>query len=358
MKKILFYINAIHHGGAERVMCNLATQFSEAGYECVLVTSFRDTWEYSFGEKVRRISLFEEPLSTGFLKRNFALVRALRKTLKAEKPDLLVSFMAEPNYRAIMASIGLRNKVLISVRNDPCREYPGRFTRFLAKTLFRLADGVVFQTEDAKKWFPRAIQKKSRIIFNQVAESFYGTAYTGERRDVVTTGRLTAQKNHAMLIRAFSGVKNSGSDRLVIWGDGELHEELSALIAELGMEEKILLPGSTKSVKDSIRSAKLFVLSSDYEGMPNSLMEAMALGLPCLSTDCPCGGPRVLFGEGGGVLVPVGDEVAMTEALERLLSDAERRNTLGQSAAEAALAFTPDRVFGEWREEVDTLTRQ
>ena len=132
--KILFYINAIHHGGAERVMCNLATQFSGHGHECVLLTSFRDEWEYSFGEKVRRSTLFESRLEQGFLKRNITLVKALRKVLKKEKPDVLISFMAEPNFRAIIASFGLKNKVIISVRNDPDREYSGIVNRLLSNT--------------------------------------------------------------------------------------------------------------------------------------------------------------------------------------------------------------------------------
>ena len=99
MKKILFYINAIHHGGAERVICNLATRFSEQGYDCVLVTSFRDEWEYVYGDGVKRITLFEKKLDTFFLKRNIALVKKLRHVLKSERPDVLVSFMAEPNFR-------------------------------------------------------------------------------------------------------------------------------------------------------------------------------------------------------------------------------------------------------------------
>lgn len=349
--KILFYINAIHHGGAERVMCNLATQFSEHGHTCVLVTSFRDEWEYPFGEKVQRITLFETQIKQGFWKRNLSLVKALRKVLREEKPDILVSFMAEPNFRAIVASLGLKNKVIVSVRNDPNREYRGRLNRFLAKTLFRLADGVVFQTEEAQKWFPKAIRKKSRIIFNQVDEVFYRTVYDGERHDIVTTGRLTAQKNHKMLIHAFAMIADRIPDNLVIYGEGELRGELEALVAELHLKDRIFLPGSITDVANTIRSAKLFVLSSDYEGMPNSLMEAMALGLPCLSTDCPCGGPRMLFGESmGKCLVPIRDPHPLSCKMLQSLCHPEEAGATMQFAQKQAEMFSPYRIFRTWND--------
>ena len=353
--KILFYINAIHHGGAERVMCNLATQFSEHGHTCVLVTSFRDEWEYPFGEKVQRITLFETQIKQGFWKRNLSLVKALRKVLREEKPDILVSFMAEPNFRAIVASLGLKNKVIVSVRNDPNREYRGRLNRFLAKTLFRLADGVVFQTEEAQKWFPKAIQRKSKLIFNQVDKVFYDTIYNGERRDIVTTGRLTAQKNHKMLIRAFASVADKISDNLVIYGEGELRGELESLIVELHLENRVLLPGGVKNVADTIKSAKLFVLSSDYEGMPNSLMEAMALGIPCISTDCPCGGPRMLFGENAeDKLVPCGD---LKELSRRIFKELYNQRN-GTTERKLAQAFRPEQVNYDWEKYLISVERE
>lgn len=343
--KIVFYINSLRHGGAERVMCNLATQFSEHGDDCVFVTSFFAENEYALGSNVRRISLFAQKQAGGFLRRNYRLTAELRKVLKQEKPDVVISFMAEPNFRAIIASIGLKNKVCISVRNDPGKEYRSLLTKFLAKTLFRHADGVVFQTPDAQKWFPKSIQKKSRVIYNQVDEVFYNTKFEGERNNIVTTGRLVPQKNHKLLIRAFASIADRVADDLIIYGEGALRSELKALISELHMEKRIFLPGSIKDVAETIKSAKLFVLSSDYEGMPNSLMEAMALGIPCISTDCPCGGPRDLFGEYGEVrLVPCGDASALAETIYQKLEHQE------DGAIERTLAkkFTPDDVNRLW----------
>lgn len=350
--KILFYINAIHHGGAERVICNLATQFSEHGEDCILTTSFRDNWEYPFGEKVRRIALFESQLNYGFLRRNISLIRKLRKILKTEKPDVVVSFMAEPNFRTLIAARGLNVKTIVSVRNDPNKEYPNFIYRFLAKHLYKKADGIVFQTEDAQKWFPKSIQKKSKIIFNQVDEVFYNTIYNGERHDIVTTGRLVAQKNHKMLIRAFAAIADKISDNLIIYGEGDLRGELESLIAELHLENRVFLPGSVKNVADTIKSAKLFVLSSDYEGMPNSLMEAMALGIPCISTDCPCGGPRMLFGDDlKEYLVPLQQKSALSDLMFKVVKLIEAGDSRINSAMrDHAVLFMPNRVYQEWHE--------
>ena len=347
--KILFYINAIHHGGAERVICNLATQFSEHGDDCILTTSFRDNWEYPFGEKVRRITLFESQLNYGFLRRNISLIRKLRKLLKTEKPDIIVSFMAEPNFRTLIAARGLNVKTIVSIRNDPNKEYPNFIYRFLAKHLYKKADGIVFQTEDAQKWFPKSIQKKSKIIFNQVDEVFYNTIYNGERHDIVTTGRLVAQKNHKMLIRAFAAIADKISDNLIIYGEGELRGELESLIAELHLENRVFLPGSTKNVADTIKSAKLFVLSSDYEGMPKSLMEAMALGIPCISTDCPCGGPRMLLkNHSNECLSDVNDFEKFSQKIYFLISNLGKSLIIGQDLKNYAGLFSPDKVFLEW----------
>lgn len=352
MKKIMFYINAIHHGGAERVICNLATSFSKNGYECFLVTSFRDTWEYGYGECVHRISLFEEKISTNFWDRNIQLVKKLRELIKVEQPDLLVSFMAEPNFRAIIASVGLKNKVMISIRNDPKQEYSSILTKVLAKTLFCRADGIVFQTEDAKKWFPRSVQKKSKIILNQVDEVFYNTKYEGKRKNIVTTGRLVPQKNQELLIRAFASIADKITENLFIYGEGILQKDLEHLIEELHMEERIFLPGSITDVAETIKSARLFVLSSDFEGMPNSLMEAMALGIPCVSTDCPCGGPRMLFAQHeAGRLVPCKDVSKLADTIYERVTDGSD----GKIEKELAEVFRTQKIWECWYNYVSSM---
>lgn len=355
MKKIMFYINAIHDGGAERVMVNLAKYFSENGYDTTLVTSFRDTWEYLLAPTVRRLTLEETEIKQSRIKRNISRIKKLRNLCKSEKPDILVSFMEEPNFRAILATRGLPVKTLVSVRNDPIKEYAGKLGWFVGKVLLPMADGCVFQTGDAQKWFPKRLQKKSKIIYNAVKEDFYNVNRTPVRGEIVTCGRLTEQKNHAVLINAFADVqKKYPFATLKIYGDGTLKDKLQKQIDDLGLSSSAHLMGATSDVTRALQTADLFVLSSDYEGMPNALMEAMAAGVPCISTDCPCGGPRELFGEDSfDKLVQCGDVDQLAEVICKELE------TTGDGKTEKRYAetFRPEKVNKMWEKYVMEITR-
>lgn len=346
----MFYINTISHGGAERVITRLATDFSELGYDVIMVTSFRTPdFEFNLGERVKRLVLSEERVVNP-LRRNIVYTYRLRSFLKDIKPDILISFMPEANFRAILASVGLSNKCVVSVRNDPNREYGSRIMKLAAKTLYQYSDGVVFQTEDAQRWFPFSIQKKSHVIINQVDKIFFETKYDGVRKDVVTTGRLVPQKNHKMLIDAWAGIADSVNDRLLIYGEGELKETLQKQINSYNLGDKIILKGNSVNVSNDIKSAKLYVLSSNFEGMPNALMEAMALGIPCISTDCPCGGPRMLFNnELKRYLVPIDDVFEMRQAIKDVLLNDNLRERLGELCKQRADLFRPNLIIEEWK---------
>lgn len=358
MKKIMFYINAIHDGGAERVMINLADYFSRQGYKTILVTSFRDIWEYTVPNAVKRITLEEHEIKQSKLKRNITRIKRLRKFCKDEKPDVLVSFMAEPNFRAILATWGLPVKNLISVRNDPNKEYAGRVGHIVGKYLLPFADGCVFQTKEAKNWFPKRLQKKSRIIYNAVKEDFYHVERHPVPGEIVTCGRLEEQKNHALLIAAFSKViERYPEARLKIYGEGSLRGKLQKQIDALGLHEKAFLMGATNHVEKVLETADVFVLSSDFEGMPNALMEAMAAGVPCISTDCPCGGPRELFGdELKKQLIPTDEDALVAKMAEIIQLPVTGKMLLGRKMKDRAVQFTPAVVNQSWREYVECLS--
>ena len=351
MKRIMFYINAIHDGGAERVMVNLAKFFSENGYDATLVTSFRDTWEYPLAPTVKRLTLEESEIKQSRIRRNLSRIKKLRNLCKSEKPDILVSFMEEPNFRAILATRGLPVKTLVSVRNDPNKEYAGRLGAFVGKVLLPMADGCVFQTKEAQEWFPQKLQKKSRIIYNAVKEEFYHIERKPNRGEIVTCGRLTEQKNHAMLIAAFAEVvEQYPYATLKIYGEGALREALQEQIDAAGLSGKAFLMGATNDVGKALQTADVFVLSSDYEGMPNALMEAMAVGVQCISTDCPCGGPKDLFGEAlTNQLVPVNDEEALKKAVYIFLNVPEHeKEQIGIEIKSRAMDFRPEIINKKW----------
>ena len=356
-KVLMFYINAINGGGAERVIIQLAHHFSLEGYESILVTSFVDhTFEYEVPKNVRRISIEQDEIDRSRLSRNYHRIVELRKLIKKYHPLAIISFMAEPNTRAIIATRGLKTKNIVSVRNDPTREYSGKLGCFVGKVLLPIADGCVFQTEDAKGWFPIKLQKKSAVIMNDVKEEFFSIERSNVE-DVVIVGRLNKQKNHKLAISAFAQIANKYPDvKLRLFGDGNLRNDLLRQIQDLGMESRVVLHGSTDDVVSVLKHARIFVLSSDYEGMPNCLMEALAAGVPCISTDCPCGGPKMLIKNGyNGLLVPINDENALSQAISSLLEDTSNAEKLGENAKQEAKKYHPELIFSQWKKYVESI---
>lgn len=352
--KIIFYINTLGKGGAERVISQLAGHFSRAEFETILVTSFYKEEEYPLAEGVKRLSLEDTQIEQSRFKRNVTRIQKLRAICKKEKPDVLISFMAEPNFRAILATAGLPVKTIVSVRNDPNREYAGFFGKIVGKVLLPTADGCVFQTEEAKAWFPKRLQRKSAVIMNEVAERFF-TVEREKTANVVAVGRLSKQKNHSLLLSAFARIADKFSEeKLLIYGEGICREALQQQITELGLKDRAFLMGNTSQVEEVLAQAGVFVLPSDYEGMPNALMEALAVGVPSISTDCPCGGPKALIEhEKNGLLVPVNDEDAMAEAMERLLQDRVFAEYLGTAAQNSAKKYLPVEIFMQWKQFID-----
>lgn len=191
--KILFYIPTLSGGGAERVIVNLAEYFAKDGNDTLIINSYSTEDEYRLSDSVRRVFLEDKPSEKSFIRKNYKYVKKLRKILKNEKPDILISFMAEPNFRSVIATRGLEVKTVVSVRNDPEKEYPTFLYRFLAKFLYKKADGIVFQTQDAMDFFPLKIRKKSNIIMNSVDPKFFDVQKENEEY-AIAVGRLTAQK--------------------------------------------------------------------------------------------------------------------------------------------------------------------
>lgn len=357
--KILFYINALDRGGAERAISNTASYFAEHEWDTILLTSFRIKHEYPYSKKVRRMSIENEQIMQSRICRNISRIRAIREICKSEKVDVAVSFMGEANFRLVLATAGLPVKTIVSVRNDPKQEYRGITGRLVGKYILPLADGAVFQTKEARDWFPKRIQIRSEVIFNVVDDKFYQTN-NSSGTDIVTCGRIVPQKNHALLLRAFHRIcENFPGVQLYIYGVIGENCEILELVEKLGLQNRVHLMGKTEKVESVLSGAGVFVLSSDYEGMPNALMEAMAVGVASISTDCPCGGPRELFGnELRNLLVPAGDEVALADKMVELLSDKEKRQEIGRKMRERAEEFRPEKIGAEWIAYVTSVYRK
>lgn len=357
MQKIAFHLNSLQQGGAERVVSNLANRFAKEGYEVVIATEWYGTDEFALDQKVRRVhvGLTKEDEDRSRISKMLRRIWYLRRFMKKEKPDVVVAFTRGVLYRALAAGIGTGIPVVISVRTDPVGHYDKKADKLRIPLLFPHAAGCVFQTEGAKAFFAPYLQENSRIILNPLNPKYVGVPEPAVRtKDVVQSGRLVDFKNQPMLIRAFLKVHEKHPDyTLKIYGpdskDGT-KEILESIIHENHAEDFVKLMGGSNTLEKDLADAALYAFSSDWEGLPNALMEAMALGLPVVSTDCPCGGPKTLIEDGvNGLLVPIMDEKAMTDGILRLIEDRELAERLGREARKISERANEDAVFEQWQ---------
>ena len=357
MQKIAFHLNSLQQGGAERVVSNLANRFAKEGYEVVIATEWYGTDEFALDQKVRRVhvGLTKEDENRSRISKMLRRIWHLRRFMKKEKPDVVVAFTRGVLYRALAAGIGTGIPVVISVRTDPVGHYDKKADKLRIPLLFPHAAGCVFQTEGAKAFFAPYLQENSRIILNPLNPKYVGVPEPAVRtKDVVQSGRLVDFKNQPMLIRAFLKVHEKHPDyTLKIYGpdskDGT-KEILESIIHENHAEDFVKLMGGSNTLEKDLADAALYAFSSDWEGLPNALMEAMALGLPVVSTDCPCGGPKTLIEDGvNGLLVPIMDEKAMTDGILRLIEDRELAERLGREARKISERANEDAVFEQWQ---------
>lgn len=349
--KIVLIMGAFSYGGAERVMCNLANYLSNNKHEVTLVTLFKRDECYELSNKIKVINGLD-------FKKKFDSIFILRKIIKEIYPDIVLSFLTHINILTIISTLKLNIPVIISERNDPSIPYNNIIKRSLRRIFYRFAKGFVFQTNEAKNYFSNSIMNKSVVIPNPLIIKKKLKTKDIEREDyIVTIGRLTEQKNQELLIRSFSSIsKEFPSYKLKIYGEGHLRDRLLNLIKELKMEKSIFLMGTTEDIIDEIDKCKIFVLSSNFEGMPNSLMEAMAIGLPCISTDCNSGGPRFLIDNNvNGLLVPINNEKILSNSMRILMESDLKRETLGESAMEISKKLNPEVIYNQWEILLNTV---
>lgn len=345
--KIAFAIHAISEGGAERVITVLCSKFAEKGYDVHLITNHKRDWEYPISPLVKR-HIIGENVSSVRPVASYQRINRLRQICKQEKFEALIAFMTMSEY-SVFATAGLQTKNIISLRNAIEVLYPGKLKREVYLKLLSTASGAVFQTEEAMSWFPESFRERSTIIFNPVWSQFYHVNRKTEPGLFVASGRLVEQKNYPMMLCAFVQVASQYDVRLEIYGNGGEREKLERLVEQLGVSDKVRFCGQSNDVPSVLARADVFLMSSDYEGLPNALMEAMAVGVPCVCTDCLGGGPRLLLGnDERGLLTKRGDEQRFADAIIRYLKNSELKTEKSKAAKEYAKQYSVDNCFEKW----------
>lgn len=361
-KHVAFYIGSLHKGGAERVFVNLAEFFRREGYRVTMVTQYQfpEEEEYRLPKGVKRVlsDLTEEEISNSRIVNFFRRLRKLRSVWISEKPNLVLSCIGKNNFMTVVTTCFTKTKAVVSVVGEAKEEYPNRLMRLLANFLFPYAAGIILQTERSKYFFCKKVQRRAVVLPNSLNSDFMKPRYEGEReRRIVAVGRLDANKNHEMMLRAFAALKDKYPEyTLTIYGEGELHGFLENLAKELGLSGRVFLPGVIPDVAARIEKAALFLLTSYSEGVSNALIEALAIGLPVISTDVPSGGTEELMTDKeNGLVIPAGDQQALEEAMDRLLGDPAYADRLGREAARIQERLAPERVNYLWKEFFDGI---
>ena len=281
----------------------------------------------------------------------------LRQCLKTIKPDVVISFLHHISIYTHFSLLGLKIPHIVSERNDPVQYPEKKLLRFLRDYTFIKADGCVFQTAGAKNYFPAIVQNKSVIIPNPVVIMHESARPFMREKKIAAVGRLIPQKNYNMMIRAFARFSEQVPDyKLFICGEGPLRFDIEKLIKSLGLADSIMLMGQVKNPHEIIFDSAVFALSSDHEGMPNALLEAMALGVPSVSTDCPSGGAANLVKNyENGILVPVGDVQAMADAFKMITGDPEFSSKLSENGKQLLLTYSIDSIAEKWLRYIYTM---
>lgn len=339
-------------GGAERVIVNLANYLTVKGHAVSIICFNDKRAHYSLDNRIAVHVLRPQKKKASKINKIMKYLQ-LRKLVRRFKPNAVVAFQAGLGGLVKLVLLGTGIKVISSERADPSQRQLKHYKKYIVKPIFEASNGFIFQTKQAMEFYNPKIRERSSVIPNPVwiDDAKLAEYHVPCKRDVIVgMGRLTSQKNFELLIRAFDRIKDMfPSYTLEIYGEGNLKEQLVTLIAERGLHDRVRLMGITADVVMVFLSAQIFVLSSNFEGMPNVLLEAMSCNTPCIATDCPAGGPAALITHGeNGLLFPVGDEDALVHHLQDLLSDDALASRLGSCAGNIRKALHSDIVMGQW----------
>lgn len=339
--KIIFVTSTLTSGGSERVISLLANHFAEKGNNVEVVCLKEPVVFYPLRDDVK-ISFAEKEVGKSLLSK----IKWLRLRVIEDKPDVVVSFMILVYLTTLFSLMGVNVPIVTSERNDP-----GSFSwwkRVLRKILLPCATCHVVQTQKIKDYYTEGIKRKTVIIGNPVTNKVFDVQPVEKKDIIINVARLFPQKNQQMLIRAFHTIKDQiPTYKLKIFGEGPERQRLQVTIDSLQLTDKVLLCGRSERVLEEMNSSKIFVLSSNHEGLSNAMIEAICIGLPIVSTKVS--GTEELIENGvNGILTDVGDEKQMAEALLRVAKDDSLRNIMETANRKKAAQFKEDKVLEQW----------
>lgn len=363
--RVLLFIHSLHGGGAERVAADLSAHWADMGREVMVVTqASADGDVYTLDPKVRREVLHTAGEGGGLrgIWSNVQRVRALRRVIKAFRPDIVLGMMTTASVLSVLACTGLSCRVVATEHTHPPSQTLSGLWQRLRRLTYPRAARVVALTRGTAQWIEQHVPgSRLAVIPNPVhwplpkGEPMLAPPSGDGRKRLLAVGRLHADKGFDLLLQAYARLAPSHPDwDLVILGEGDERRALEAQVREAGLQDRVSLPGRAGNVGDWYQGADLYVLTSRFEGLSNTLLESMASGLAAVAFDCDTG-PREIVREGvDGVLVrPNGDVDALCRELDAVMGDAALRQRMAEAATAVRERFSAERVLGQWKELFD-----
>lgn len=324
MKKVMFVIGTLSGGGAERVVTSVASSMAEKGYEVSILIFYHTNDEYSYSNKIKIISISDSGIHEYKKNSNIDLIVKFRKIIKETNPQKIFCFLSKTSVITFISTLftKFQKRVVFTVRANPNMDNSkiGRLHKFL----YRFVKKTIVQNEGQKNCFPKGVQNKTIVIPNPMYDEMflYDKQYSKEAKNIVSVGRLTSQKNYELSINAIEKLyANHPNINYYIYGEGPLKSKLSNLITEKSLDNVIHIMGFEKDRKIIYGDKDIFLMTSKYEGMPNSLAEAMCMGIPVISTDCDFGPRDLIMNKDMGILLNDFEIDTLVNELTNVIND-------------------------------------
>lgn len=340
MGKILFVVPYLSGGGAERVVSIWVNGLKKLNADVELLTFYRVKDEYEISENVCHHTIVETKNEYDLLSLK-KKIRLLRNILKRVSPNIVIPFITYVGIMVNFAKVGLNIKIVETVRSDPRTTPSKRLLRLFRNFSILISNYFIVQNNKQLEYFSPFLRKKAKVFFNPIGniyESVKKENYQSKYKKIIAVGRIEEQKDYFMMIEAIRIVLREYEEvELSIFGEGSLKENLQEYINKNNLENSVYLRGRTQNIINELKESDIYLMSSRWEGMPNSLMEAMAIGLPCISTDCNTGPSDLIDNHKTGILVPVGNSEHLAKEIIRLIENPDHAKVIGKNARKSIL---------------------
>jgi GalNAc-alpha-(1->4)-GalNAc-alpha-(1->3)-diNAcBac-PP-undecaprenol alpha-1,4-N-acetyl-D-galactosaminyltransferase len=347
-KKIVLITGTLGLGGAERVISILANQLNLLGYKVKIIQIYNNRKDYYIDDNIEIVNL---TMRKSYIIRNIDMMLKLRREILSTDPLFAISFLSNVNIYMLASLLFVDIPCIVSERSDPNKEPRKKILKFIRKILYKKAFKIVCQTSKSREYFLNNGFENIVVIPNPIEINTNESIADFSSHRLVSIGRLSKEKNHIMLFDAFKVFKKTNPKFcLEIYGEGPQHAFLERYVTENKISD-IKFMGFKKDIHNYIKGATGFILTSDFEGMPNALMEALAYGIPSISTNCDIGGPAELIEDNiNGYLVDTGDHINLARKMMSLYCDFSLWTKFSSESIMSMKKYNVENITRKWIE--------